>query len=172
MDILDSNEMDEITEKIWLGNMYSSTHINNLNKHGIKKILSLIDSPPGVGDDIENNIIRKIIKISDFPKKNIIKYFGDCLNFLDGEEKALVHCKIGSSRSATIVIAYIMWKLKIKFEEAYNFVKNKRKIAEPNKGFKVQLKIFETLLIKKDYNLEKIDFNNLEKFHKSPEFEW
>ena len=172
MDILDSNEMDEITEKIWLGNIYSSTHIISLNKHGIKKILSLIDSPPGVGDDIENNIIRKIIKIFDFPKKNIIKYFGDCLNFLDGEEKALVHCKIGSSRSATIVIAYIMWKLKIKFEEAYNFVKNKRKIAEPNKGFKVQLKIFETLLIKKDYNLEKIDFNNLEKFHKSPEFEW
>ena len=65
-----------------------------------------------------------------------------------------------------------MWKLKIRFEEAYNFVKNKRKIAEPNKGFKEQLKIFETLLIKKDYNLENIDFNNLEKFHKSIEFEW
>ena len=172
MDILDSNEMDEITEKIWLGNMYSSTHIINLNKHGIKKILSLIDSPPKINNDIENNIIRKIIKISDFPKKNIIKYFGDCLNFLDGEEKTLVHCKIGSSRSATIVIAYIMWKLKMKYEEAYTFVKNKRKIAEPNKGFKEQLKIFETLLIKNNYNLENIDFNNLEKFHKSPEFEW
>ena len=72
MDILDSNEMDEITEKIWLGNLYSSTHINNLNKHGIKKILSLIDSPLKINNDIENNIIRKIIKISDFPKKNII----------------------------------------------------------------------------------------------------
>ena len=37
MDILGSNDMDEITEKIWLGNKFASTHINELNKHKIKK---------------------------------------------------------------------------------------------------------------------------------------
>jgi len=93
----------------------------------------------------------------------IIKYFGECLNFMDWEEKTLVHCKIGTSRSATIVIAYLMWKQKMKYDDAYNFVKIKRKRIGPNSGFKEQLKIFENLLIKNDYDLNKIDFNNIER---------
>ena len=51
---------------------------------------------------------------------------------MEGNEKILVNCMIGSSRSATIVIAYIMWKQKMKYEDAFNFVKSKRKIINPN----------------------------------------
>lgn len=172
MDILDSNEMDEITEKIWLGNMQASTHIINLKKNKISKILTLMDSPPKFNDGFETNFNRIIIKISDFPKSNIIKSFGECLNFMEGEEKVLVHCMIGTSRSATIVIAYLMWKQKMRYEDAYNFVKKKRKIICPNSGFKEQLKIFEGLLMKNNYYLNKIDFNNLEKFDKSNKYDW
>ena len=82
----------------------------------------------------------------------------------------MVHCIIGSSRSGTIVIAYIMWKQKMKYEDAFNFVKNKRKIVNPNKGFKEQLKFFEDLLIKNDYDLNKIDFNDLEKYEELKKF--
>ena len=78
---------------------------------------------------------------------------------------------IGSSRSATIVIAYIMWKQKMKYDDAYNFVKNKRKIANPNFGFVEQLKIFEEILKENDYNLNNIDFNNLGKYEKLAEYE-
>ena len=171
MDILGSNDMDEITEKIWLGNKSASTHINGLIKHKIKKIISLIDSHiTNINDINEPDIVRKIIKISDFPTKNIIKYFGECLNFIEGNEKTLVHCMIGSSRSGTIVIAYIMWKQKMKYEDAFNFVKNKRKIVNPNKGFKEQLKFFGDLLIKNDYDLNKIDFNDLEKYEELKKF--
>ena len=171
MNILDSNDMDEITEKIWLGNKIASNHFGNLNKHGIKQILSLVNSSPKTDNDKDYNIKRKVIKISDFPRKNIIKYFGECINFLDGNEKTLVHCMIGSSRSATIVIAYLMWKQKMKYEDAYNFVKNKRKIVNPNFGFKKQLKIFEDLLIENNYILNNIDFNNLGKNEKLAEYE-
>ena len=73
MDILDLNDMDQITETIWLGNMNSALNINNLNKHKIMKVLSLIDSHiKNINQETESSIVRKIIKISDFPTKNII----------------------------------------------------------------------------------------------------
>ena len=171
MDILDLNEMDEITGKIWLGNKIASTHYNILKKNGIKKIISLLDFPLEYNKEEESDFIRKVIIILDYPSKNIIKYFGECLNFMEGEEKTLVHCTLGVSRSATIVIAYIMWKQKMKYENAFNYVKEKRKRISPNYGFKKQLQIFESLLIKNNYDLSKINFNNLEKFESS-DFEW
>ena len=161
MDILDLNDMDQITETIWLGNWNSTLNLNNLRKEGIKKILSISDYPPNINDE-NSFFIKKMDKISDFSNRNIIKYFGDCLNFMNGEEKTLVHCKLGTSRSATIVIAYLMWKQKMEYEEAYNYVKNKRKRIGPNSGFKEQLKIFEKLLIKNNYDINKIDFNNID----------
>ena len=93
--------------------------------------------------------------------QNIIKYFGECLNFIKGEDKILVHCVAGSSRSATIVIAYIMWSKKMTYSKAFNFVKNKRSIIYPNTGFIEQLKLFEKELIKNDYDIDKIKFDEI-----------
>ena len=50
-----------------------------------------------------------------------------------------VHCFAGVSRSAAIVCAYIMWKLKWNFETTIAFVKAKRIVANPNEGFVRQL---------------------------------
>ena len=61
---------------------------------------------------------QKIIKIVDSPTQNIIQYFGECLNFIRGNDKILVHCMVGSSRSATIAIAYLMWSQRITYEQA------------------------------------------------------
>jgi len=47
-----------------------------------------------------------------------------------------VHCAAGVSRSASIVIAYLMKINHWTFENAYSFVKSKRKIIDPNFGFK------------------------------------
>lgn len=38
----------------------------------------------------------------------------------------LVHCKEGDCKSASIVIAYLIYKFKISFEKAYEVVKAKR----------------------------------------------
>ena len=52
----------------------------------------------------------------------------------------LVHCEYGVSRSATIVIAYLMCKRGLKFEDALAMVKEKRKIR-PSANFIKQLQI-------------------------------
>ena len=104
---------------------------------------------------------HKRIDINDTIHQNIIQYFGECINFIKGNEKVLVHCLMGSSRSATIVIAYLMWYKKWKYEEAFEFVKSKRFIAFPNKGFQEQLKLFEKLLVENNYDIDKIKFNEI-----------
>ena len=54
--------------------------------------------------------------------------------------RILVHCTAGVSRSASIVIAYLMSKHDITYEKAYEFVKSKRKQARPADVFVTCLK--------------------------------
>ena len=159
MDSNTNNEMDRITDKIWLGNYRAANNVNDLKKEGIKKVLCLLEYcfPEYREGD---NLNQKIIEIVDKPTQNIFKYFGECFNFIKGDDKILVHCMAGSSRSGSIVIAYIMWDQKMSFDDALNFVAKKRPIVSPNLGFIEQLKIFEKLLIEKNYELNKIDFDN------------
>ena len=151
-------DLDEIEDKLWLGNSISAGNTNDLKEKGITKILTLMDEPPKNKDD---GFKRKTIEIMDISNENIIQYFGECLNFIKGDEKILVHCAAGASRSATVVIAYLMWKNKMKFEDAMKFVQKKRPIIYPNFGFKEQLKMFEKLLIENNYDINKINFKEI-----------
>lgn len=75
---------------------------------------------------------------------NVIKLIDDHLTNERGG--VLVHCVAGVSRSASVVIAYLMWKNKINFESAFRIVRQARPIVEPNSNFVNQLKSFEKLL--------------------------
>ena len=154
------HDIDEIIENLYLGNFSASENIQQLKDLGIKKVLSVIDFNdfPNYKDE---NIIHKSVEVSDFDYQNIIQYFGECLNFIKGEEKILVHCMAGASRSATIVIAYLMWIQKMKFDDALNFVNSKRPIVDPNDGFREQLKIFEKLLEDNNFDIDKINFSEI-----------
>lgn len=59
----------------------------------------------------------------------------------------LVHCRAGKSRSASVVIAYMMKMFNMSYENAYFYVKTKRQRTEPNEGFKILLKQYESKLL-------------------------
>ena len=60
--------------------------------------------------------------------------------------KVLVHCKMGISRSASVVIAYAMKAHNWNFEQAMKHVKDKRNCIKPNKSFLVQLETYQGIL--------------------------
>ncbi len=68
-------------------------------------------------------------------------------NYIDfvvkNDEKILVHCMIGKSRSVSIVMYYLMRKYRIDASEAYKYVKNNRNLAKPNESFINQLKNYD-----------------------------
>ncbi len=152
--------INEIKDGLWLGDNYAANNVEDLKKKGIKKILTVMNQTGPIYKS-EDGFIHKKFELSDFESENIIKYFGECLNFIDGKEKVLVHCMAGASRSATIIIAYLMWKDKMKYDDALDFVQKKRFIVYPNEGFREQLKLFENELKKNDYNINKIKFNEI-----------
>ena len=58
----------------------------------------------------------------------------------------LVHCHFGVSRSATVVLAYLMHRCRIPLKQAHNLVQQRRSQIQPNKGFWKQLRTFERYL--------------------------
>ncbi len=69
------------------------------------------------------------------PSENIKRFFKDAYEFISGGEVVFVHCHAGVSRSASIVISYLMKKYKKPFEEMKTLVKSKRPKIHPNSGF-------------------------------------
>lgn len=67
--------------------------------------------------------------------------------------KVLVHCQMGRSRSATLVIMYMLYKTLVDkkeidctAEEMTKYVQSRRSVVDPNKGFMQQIINFEELV--------------------------
>lgn len=54
-----------------------------------------------------------------------------------------MHCQAGVSRSATIVIAYLMKHTLMTMPDAYKYVRSRRPVVSPNLNFMGQLLEFE-----------------------------
>jgi protein-tyrosine phosphatase len=97
----------------------------------------------------------KILYLDDAPDENILIWFKEAFDFINeainNKGKVYVHCAMGISRSASVVIGYLMYVNKLTYDDAFEFVYNKRKQICPNKGFVKQLQEFEEMLIKVNY---------------------
>ena len=73
----------------------------------------------------------------------IAAHFDEACEFigaaLDSDGRVLVHCWKGVSRSATIVLAYVMRSQRLQYEAALITVRDRRPCIEPNPGFQTQL---------------------------------
>jgi protein-tyrosine phosphatase len=139
-----------IKDKLYLGNINDANDISFLNLYDIDTIINVA---------CDGNI-KKIIRITktvhnfnirDDTDENISKHFKKIIRLIDSGECVLVNCMAGISRSATIVIAYLMTKQNLTFQEAFNFVKSKRSIINPNESFITQLIEYDNYLYKKNF---------------------
>lgn len=101
------------------------------------------------------NIKHLFLNIRDLPQTQLHDYFLDAFSFIDecaaDGGKVLVHCVAGKSRSASIVIPYMMKTLKMSFYSTFRLVKEKRPGIGPNHGFISQLKKFDEELHKDEF---------------------
>jgi hypothetical protein len=58
-------------------------------------------------------------------------------------ERVLVHCYAGVSRSATVVLSYLLKYEGMSLRQAWEHVQQRRPIINPNAGFVAHLKLFE-----------------------------
>ncbi|XP_066519041.1 dual specificity phosphatase 29 [Hoplias malabaricus] len=93
------------------------------------------------------------IEAEDIPSFNLSQFFFPAAEYIqqvlgNPQNKLLVHCVMGRSRSATLVLAYLMIQEKMTLVEAINHVKRKRRIL-PNWGFLKQLRELDMFLQEK-----------------------
>ena len=155
--LVNYNPMDKIADGLYLGNVSAASDLKMLYKNGITHIVRVLKG--NFGKVYYDKFNYKIIQIDDLPNQNLQKYFDSAHKFIDEalsentedsiKNKVLVHCQVGMSRSATIVIGYLMRKFpEMSLNKAHRFVKAKRPIVNPNDGFMRQLKSFERILEK------------------------
>ena len=120
--------MDKIDDKVYLGDCFGADDEGKLKQNNIKRVLSCMGHLSPVYND--KSIQQKIIELNDSPETNIIQYFKDSIKFIEESDKVFVHCFAGVSRSATLVIAYFMWKER----KPYNC----RSSPEPFQGYRQQ----------------------------------
>jgi len=88
--------------------------------------------------------------LQDTWHQNLSSHFEAAFEFIDlarqSDSVIFVHCAAGISRSATVVIAYLMREYAMSCSEAYQFVKARRSIISPNLDFMGELHEFEKRL--------------------------
>ncbi|KAI3363142.1 hypothetical protein L3Q82_011797 [Scortum barcoo] len=90
------------------------------------------------------------VEADDKPTFNISQYFCPATQFIHEalsypQNKVLVHCVMGRSRSATLVLAYVMMKHSLSVVDAIEHVRQRRCIL-PNHGFLKQLRALDITL--------------------------
>ena len=139
-------EADHIIDNIFLGPETSAINLEYLRSNNIDRVLAAALYVEMPFTDPVHQIEYLYLQIDDSPTENIFSHLSSVIDFIEKRPhtNVLVHCVSGISRSGACVIAYVMKKKGLKYEEAWEFVKSKRSIVHPNSGFKAQLKRFQT----------------------------
>jgi len=115
----------------------SITHILNAT--------TTLDKPATISTD---NFMR--VPVLDSMSEVILGFLESCCEYIEQRRKqnqrVLLHCVAGISRSATIAIAYTMKHMGLNVHEAYQYVKKCRPQISPNIAFMGQLIEYQNII--------------------------
>ena len=134
-----SRYVNEVVSNVYISSYTEAFDDTLLKKIGITHIINLSE----LGNMFPNDFVYYKIDIDDIETENISKYFDNTNKFIENalfhDDKVLVHCYAGISRSATIVMSFLMYKYGLSTDDALNFLRQVRPIVNPNSGFISQL---------------------------------
>lgn len=136
-----------ITSYLFLGSKDTLNHHHFLST--ITHVISVMKAPPL----LPANKKQLIIPIEDSKEENIVDYFTAVCELIhkikcsEEGEKIFIHCEKGMSRSASFVIAWLLYDKhlqghKVSFQETLDWLVRRRSLVAPNDGFVTQLKRF------------------------------
>ncbi|XP_038599288.1 dual specificity protein phosphatase 13-like [Tachyglossus aculeatus] len=141
------SHVDEVWPNLFIGDVTTANNRFELWKMGITHILNAAHGGmycQGGADFYGSRVHYFGVPASDLPSFDISVYFSSAAEFIHGAlstpgAKVLVHCVVGMSRSATLVLAYLMIQHRLSLVQAIDTVKERRWIF-PNPGFLRQLR--------------------------------
>ena len=133
----------KIFDDVFLGSEWNASNLQELECNGIGHILNVtreIDNFfPGQFDYLN-------VRVYDDEATELLKHWDRTYKYIrravESGSRVLVHCKMGVSRSASVVIAYAMKVKDLHLKEALHYVKERRACVKPNASFMHQLEIY------------------------------
>ena len=137
----------QVLEYLYIGSAGAATNIEVLKSLQITHILSVCEClPPAFPDEFE----YKVVPVEDSAATKISKHFKATNQFIHAAAQAggkvLVHCLAGVSRSATVVLAYLMKHGRRSLREALDLLRASRARVNPNISFMAQLQQYEAYI--------------------------
>lgn len=140
----DCVDISRIVGRLYLGSYEEgASAYEGLKLLGITHILTVGVKMPVV---FPGHFVYKVVELWDDPSEDIEKYFDECHEFIGNalrdcpKNNVFVHCFAGISRSATIVMSYLIKTYTYGYADAYETVRKGRFFVNPNKGFKGRLR--------------------------------
>ena len=139
----------QILTYLYLGNYNDYIDGEKLKSIGITHVINVCPERKRV--EIPG-ITYYYVNILDLPTADITSVINrviptiDVIRSVNPNAKFMINCAMGMSRSASLVIAYIMYSRTMNFHDSWNYVQSRRYIALPNVGFLLQLYKYETFL--------------------------
>ena len=178
--------------KIYLGSAEAAhkhkTPLATLQEAGIGAILNCTkdvpcyhrphwnNDPHGIDDDGTNRNTKIPIKyaqvaINDVPGADLLTYLPAATAFVRAcltqfHVSVLVHCRAGVSRSASMVLAYLMEYECMTLDEAYVTVKQHRPFIDPNEGFWAQLVAYQNTCLRRRHHQQQQQARSLDGRHR------
>jgi protein-tyrosine phosphatase len=131
-----------ITNTLFLGSAKASKDFDSLKEKKITHIVNISGK-----QFFPNDFIYIRSHFEDSNNSNILETFDEIFTFMDEAIKSggriLVHCQGGVSRSPSVVIGFLIHKYSMKYQEAFDLIKNKRKGIKIKEEFMKQLQEYE-----------------------------
>ncbi|XP_054786648.1 protein-tyrosine-phosphatase MKP1 [Prosopis cineraria] len=134
-------ECSKVAEHIYLGGDAVARDREILKQNGITHILNCVGFV--CPEYFKSDFVYRTLWLQDSPTEDITSILYDVFDYFEDVReqngRVFVHCCQGVSRSTSLVIAYVMWREGQSFDDAFQYVKAARGIADPNMGFACQL---------------------------------
>ncbi|XP_063044093.1 protein phosphatase Slingshot homolog 3 [Engraulis encrasicolus] len=136
-----------ILEYLYLGSEWNAANFEELQKNNIGYILNVTME---IDNFFPGSFSYMNIRVYDVESTDLLPHWKNTYTFINSVRQSgqavLVHCKMGVSRSASTVVAYLMKQQGWSMEDSLAHVRERRPIVQPNDGFMQQLNTYSGIL--------------------------